>query len=272
MLSTSDPVALLAHITAVARTAGDIALSYFRPGERTTAGVESKAGGSPVTEADHKVDAFLKEQLSRALPQAGWLSEETADTDARLSREFVLIVDPIDGTRGFMNGDPRWAVAIALVQHGSPVLGIVHLPARSETFTGLRGAGAWRNQAPIRASARAELSGALLAGPRTILEAMTRSGLNFLTEPRIPSLAYRLARVAEGSLEVAIASTNACDWDIAAADVIIHEAGGRLTDIAGQRPVYNRLITRHEMLGASPNLLHEAMMAALRNAVAPSDL
>lgn len=269
MLSSTELSALLARMMDDARVAGEIAMGYFRPGERTSASVESKEGGSPVTEADHRVDAFLKHRLGEALPAAGWLSEETADTDARLSRDLVFIVDPIDGTRGFMHGDARWAVAIALVERGRPVAGIVHLPARGETFSAARGLGAFRNSEPVRVSGRADIEGSLMAGPKSTLDAMARGGLRFAAEPRIPSLAYRLARVAEGSLDVGIASTNACDWDIAAADLIIHEAGGRLTDMRGSRPKYNREVTRHEMLGAWPAQLHDGMMAALRGALAP---
>ena len=266
MAANMDRAALLARMTGVASLAGEIAQSYFRLGERTSASIANKEGGSPVTEADHRVDAFLKERLSALLPEAGWLSEETADTPERLSKDLLFIVDPIDGTRAFMTGDPRWAVAIALVEHGLPVLGIVHLPARGETFSASRGGGAWRNAAPISVSARQASEGALIAGPRTTLDALARNGLRFQTEPSIPSLAYRLARVAEGTLDVAIASTNACDWDIAAADVIIHEAGGRLSDVQGSRPRYNRLATRHAMLGAWPRQIHDEMSAALRNA------
>ena len=268
MTANIDTAALMARVTATAVTAGEIASAYFRPGARTSASVESKEGGSPVTEADHRVDAFLKQQLSEALPQAGWLSEETADTEERLTRDLVFIVDPIDGTRAFVHGDPRWAVAIALVERGRPVLGIVHMPARGESFSATLGGGAWRNGEPIRASARQEVAGGLIAGPRSTLEALARNGLQFNTEPRIPSLAYRLARVAEGTLDAGIASTNACDWDIAAADLIIHEAGGLLTDLHGSTPQYNRRETRHDMLGASARQLHNAVIAALRQSLA----
>ena len=257
---------LMRRILDDARAAGEIAMSYFRSGERTSAGVSSKEGGSPVTEADHLVDAYLRERLTAALPGAGWLSEETADTDDRLSRDFVFVVDPIDGTRGFIAGDARWAVAIALVERGLPVLGIVHLPARGETFTAIAGMGARRNGGVITASARAGLAGARLAGPRGTLEAMARGGVSFEAEPKIPSLAYRLVRVAEGSLDAGIASTHASDWDIAAADLILREAGGLLTDMAGERPRYNRTSTRHPMLCASAPHLHEAMLSALRAA------
>ncbi len=268
MNSSDDDHALLRGITGIVGEASRIALDFFRIGEPTRASVQSKAGGSPVTEADHAVDAFLNSRLLSLLPQAGWLSEETADTDARLSRDLVFIVDPIDGTRAFMRGDPRWGVSVALVQEGRPVLGVLAMPARAELFCARAGGGAFCNDAPIHASRRSEIMGARVAGPRSTLDAMQAQGLQFEVEPRIPSLAYRLVRVAEGSLDVAIASTNACDWDIAAADLIIHEAGGRLVDAGGQPPRYNRASSRHAILGAWPEPLHPAMQIVLARASA----
>src|SRR3712207_3855926 len=122
-----DPSAALARtlqprLRETAREAGAIALGFFRSGLKTSARIWSKAGGSPVTEADVAVDAFLKAELSQAVPEAGWLSEETADDPARLSRELVWIVDPIDGTRAFLTGSRDWSVSIALLGGGQPVL------------------------------------------------------------------------------------------------------------------------------------------------------
>ena len=266
-MGQTQDLALLARMTDVERQSGDIAIGYFRPGTGTSARIDSKAGGSPVTEADHRVDAFLASELSKLVPEAGWLSEETEDSDARLSRDLIFVVDPIDGTRAFMTGDPRWAVCIALVSRGEPVLGIVHLPARAETFVASRGGGAFRNNVPIRVASRQDLDGGTFAGPASLLKTLAAAGIGFHTEPRIPSLAYRLVRVAEGTLDASLASTDACDWDIAAADVIVHEAGGRLTDLEGNRPTYNRAETRHGVLGAAPAQLQNELTAALRNAL-----
>ena len=255
---------LLETMRQAAVRGGAIALDYFRPGARTSARIDSKEGGSPVTEADHAVDAFLTRELRRALPQAGWLSEETTDNPDRLSRDLLFIVDPIDGTRAFMSGDIRWAVCIALVQNGQPVAGIIHLPAMGRTFVAHRGGGAFLDDQPIRVSPRASLAGGLIAGPAGMLKDLAASGMDFRMEPRIPSLAYRFARVAEGSLDAGMASTNACDWDIAAADIILQEAGGGLTDPHGLSPVYNRPATRHGFLGAAPGQLKDEMTAILR--------
>ena len=263
-----DNSALLVRLEEIAVTAGQMAMAYFRPGERTSADVQSKEGGSPVTEADHLVDRFLHDTLRPLLPQAGWLSEETADTAERLDRDLVFVVDPIDGTRAFMSGDSRWGVCIGLVANGRPVAGVIHMPARSETFVGALGLGAKRNGLAISVSARPTLSGSVIAGPAGVMKAMAREGLAFDMEPRIPSLAYRIARVAEGSLVAGIASTNACDWDIAAADIILNEAGGQLAGLDGRQPSYNRTDTRHGLLGAAARQLHGELTAILRRATA----
>ena len=263
---TFDAAALLASLVDAARKAGEMALGYFRPGERTSASVESKEGGSPVTEADKLVDLYLKQRLSDLVPQAGWLSEETLDTAARLSRRHIFIVDPIDGTRAFMAGDSRWAVSIALVYDGAPELGIVHLPAQGDTFVALRGHGAWLNDKTIHVSDRPALAGGRIAGPASLLRDLESSGLTFEREARVPSLAYRLVKVGYGALDACLASTDACDWDIAAADLIVREAGGCLTNLAGDSVKYNRPDPRHGVLLASSRRLHGELVAATKRA------
>ena len=261
-----DNAALFASATEAARTAGEMALGFFRPGERTSATVESKEGGSPVTEADRLVDRFLKKRLTETAPEAGWLSEETLDTAERLSRRRVFVVDPIDGTRAFMTGDARWAVSIAFVADGRPEFGIVHLPALAETFVAVRGRGAWRNDVPIAVSSRPSLVGARIAGPKSLLRDLESAGLALVHEPRVPSLAYRLVQVACGALDAGLASTDACDWDIAAADLILHEAGGCLSDLAGRALVYNGPDPRHGVLLAAPRQFHGDLVVATKQA------
>ncbi len=160
-----DDMAFVARTTQLAREAGDIALAYFRRGERTTAAVEHKEGGSPVTEADRRVDDFLRARLPLLEADAGWLSEETIDDRERLSRRRVFVVDPIDGTRAFMAGDPRWGVCIALVEAGRPVVGVVHMPALEATYVAAVGRGALLNGAPMAVAVRQAIDNALIAGP-----------------------------------------------------------------------------------------------------------
>jgi myo-inositol-1(or 4)-monophosphatase len=261
----SDPAGaravLASRIEAILREAGRIALHYFRPGQTTAAEVSHKHCGSPVTEADLRIDAFLRESLPPLSPDCGWLSEETADSPERLDRDSLFIVDPIDGTRGFAAGDPCFAICVALVTHGRPTLGLVHAPALDETFVALSGAGATRNGKAISVSSRENLSGARLAAPEALVADLRRSGLAFAEKPRLPSLAMRLLRVAEGELDGALANGNACDWDIAAADIILHEAGGVLTDLSGRTPVYNRADPKHPALAAAPAGLQQDLIA-----------
>jgi myo-inositol-1(or 4)-monophosphatase len=247
--------------------AGLVALAYFRTGAATAARIFRKAGGSPVTEADYLVDQFLAKRLKPLLPQAGWLSEESKDCLARLSREQLVVVDPIDGTRAFMSGHKGWSIAVALVENGRPLLGVVHAPALGETYVAVEGAGARLNGKPITVSQRAA-GGAIakIAAPKLLAEQLRQEGLDFELQPRIPSLALRIVNVASGALDAAFASANARDWDIAAADVILREAGGQLATLEGSEIFYNRKETSHGPLIAAPEPIHAGATAAARHA------
>ncbi|WP_395664271.1 3'(2'),5'-bisphosphate nucleotidase CysQ [Methylocella sp.] len=256
---------LVASLDEAVRRAGDIALDYFREGQRTSAAVYHKEGGSPVTEADHLVDGFLKKRFGEILPEAGWLSEETEDSPERLSRSLVAVVDPIDGTRAFSLGDRTWAVAVALVQDGRPCVGIVHAPALKQTYVAVRGAGARLNGERIFVSPRPELDDESRVGaPIFLAEELRLAGLRFNLQPRVPSLAMRIAYVASGRLDAGFASENSNDWDIAAADLILEEAGGRLASLDDLPILYNQVETRHGVLTAAPTQIFPAVNAALR--------
>ncbi|SEF58505.1 3'(2'),5'-bisphosphate nucleotidase CysQ [Bosea lathyri] len=243
--------------------AGEIAVALFRPGAMTAARTWSKSGGSPVTEADIGVDTFLRIRLSVLMPEAAWLSEETVDDELRLSRRFVWVVDPIDGTRAFMNGSPDWAVCVALLDEGKPILGVVHAPACNATYTALLGGGAQRNGVTIAASLKTSLAAARIAGPKPMLDALARLETFEPTE-KIPSLALRLVRIADGTIDAGLVSPDARDWDIAAADLVLSEAGGTLTGGTGQPVIYNRETPVHGMLVASSASLAAPLMSALQ--------
>ncbi len=261
--------ALAASFTDIMHHAGELALGYFRQGAKTSAEVFTKPGGSPVTEADFVVDRFLKEKLEALAPEAAWLSEETADTDARLSNGSVLIVDPIDGTRAFVNGDMTWAIAVGLVADGRPILGVIHAPALKETYVAVKGHGAFLNGQKIAVSKRLLLdAGARVAGPIPLADKLKGTGMQFSLQPKIPSLAMRIARVASGDLDAAFASEHAHDWDIAAADLILQEAGGLLSGLADGPLIYNKSDTRHGLLMAAPAQIHAQLNGAFRRAEA----
>jgi len=257
--------ALAACMGEIAVRAGAIALDYFSPGGKTSATITLKDGGSPVSEADLAVDRFLREKLGGLAPDAGWLSEESTDEPARLERQSLFIVDPIDGTRAFIAGDNRWGISLALVSDARPVAAALYMPAIGELYLAASGSGATLNGASIRATNHALLSGANVGGPRKTLEAMINGRTGIIAEARVPSLAYRLARVGSGAIDAALASTNAWDWDIAAADLIVLEAGGLLTGLDGSQPRYNRERPRHGVLAAAGPRLHKPLLAAVQS-------
>ncbi len=155
----------------VVREAGQIALGYW-PGHGHALDSWEKDPGSPVSAADLAVDAFLKRELAGLLPAAGWLSEETVDAPDRLAGGLIWLVDPIDGTRDFIRGRSGWAVSVALISAGRPLIGMLDAPARGEFWHGEAGRGAWRNGARLNASRRTELTGARVPAqvlPRIIL-------------------------------------------------------------------------------------------------------
>lgn len=246
-------------LTAAALRAGELAMRFFRRSPQAWA----KEGGSPVTEADVAVDHLLRTALLGERPLYGWLSEETEDDPARIGRERIFVVDPIDGTRAFIEGDDRWCVSVAVVQAGRPVAAALAVPARRELFTATAGGGAWAGEARLSASARPELAGARVAGPRGWLKSALLHDAAPRLQPHVPSLAYRIAAVATGRLDAAFASPRAHDWDLAASDLLVHEAGGRLTDLAGAAPIYNREIPRHGVLAAANPKLQPHLLAIL---------
>jgi len=263
MARSSDILHLMLDIRAIAEEAGRLALGYFRPGAATAARVEFKDGGSPVTEADLAVDRFLRSRLSALAPEFGWLSEETEDNTDRLSRSHVFVVDPIDGTRAFARGDRDWTIAIGIVENGRSVAGLVHAPVNKVTYEAVSGAGAKRDGQPLSCHKGPDMMAARIAGPRPLIEALDRTAGPFQKAQRIHSLAYRFAAVTDGTIDAAVAEKHAHDWDLAAVDVIVHEAGGFILAPNGERPVYNRSSTTHEALAAGPATLANALAVAL---------
>jgi myo-inositol-1(or 4)-monophosphatase len=251
----------LAELATIVREAGVLAVKTAREGYKHWT---KDHDNSPVTDADIAVDNFLRARLSTLKPDAGWLSEETEDHPPSRMQRSIWIVDPIDGTRAFVAGLPDWAVSAALIESGRPRLAALYAPVTDEMFLAALGHGATVNGKPVRASAGEALPGASIAGPKRYLERLSRIDSAVQPRPKIHSLALRLARVAQGTLDAALASSGSHDWDIAAADLLLHEAGGLLTDLSGSPPAYNRAQTLHgALVGAGPGR-HRAMLALLR--------
>jgi len=245
------------------REAGALALQTFR-GELKN---WTKGKSSPVTEADLAVDALLRERLL-TVGDFGWLSEETDDDPARLAKEQVWIVDPIDGTRAYLAGRPEWAISAALVAAGRPVVAALYAPVTDELFLALAGAGATRNGIPINASASAHLAGAKFAGAKRRLDVLAAIEPRIETVPRVPSLALRLARIATGELDGTFTAPDSHDWDLAAVDLLVHEAGGALTTLRGETLIYNRPDPVHGALVAAGYARHAVLLGLIRDRLA----
>jgi myo-inositol-1(or 4)-monophosphatase len=243
------------------REAGALALSLFRTELKNW----TKGASSPVSEADIAVNELLERRLWGATPDYGWLSEESADDERRLERRLVWIVDPIDGTRGYLAGREDWCVSVALVEDTSPVLAAVFAPASDEFFFAMRSLGATRNDAPICTTSGTVLDFSRVAGPKSLVERLNPSPSEITLHPRIASLALRLCRVAQGELDVAFAGGQSKDWDLAAANLIVQEANGIMTSLSGDQILYNRRDVMHGVLVAAGRDRHASIVSRFRS-------
>jgi myo-inositol-1(or 4)-monophosphatase len=247
------------------REAGALALSLFRTELKNW----TKGASSPVSEADIAVNDLLESRLRSATPDYGWLSEESVDDPSRLGKRLVWIVDPIDGTRGYLAGREDWCVSVALVEDAAPILAAVFVPATDELFFAARGQGASRNGVPIRATSGTELDFSRVAGPKPLVERLRMSSDDIVLHPRIGSLALRLCRVADGRLDAAFAGGQSRDWDLAAADLIVHEADGNMTALSGDAISYNRPEVTHGVLVAAGRERHAGFIEHFRSRPLP---
>lgn len=238
----SDDLELL-RTSAVA--AGIIASGFFRRPVKSW----EKENASPVSEADILVDRYLAASLLQARPDYGWLSEETVDNPSRLDCERVFVVDPIDGTSGFLRGEDSWTVSLAVVENGIPVAGVVYAPARNEMYDAALGEGARFNGRSLKRSRRAGAA-PIIPAAGAVHQEMQAAGLHYTRGPYYPSLAYRLVQVATGKLDAVATRRGSQDWDIAGAAVILGECGIDLADVCAGVPQFNRRDVRHGALAA----------------------
>ncbi len=222
--------ALADAVAEIAAEAGRLAIARWETGFRRW----EKAPGNPVCEIDLLLDALLRERLSALDPAAGWLSEETVDNRDRLEADRVWVVDPIDGTRDYLRGRPGWAVSIALVENGEPLIGVLDAPARGEVWRTVRGQGATRNGAPLRAARRD-----LLAGARVPADQLPAVDTDLTPVFKPNSIALRIAMVAAGEADLVATLRWGNEWDIAAAVLLAREAGATVTNAFGRPLSFN---------------------------------
>lgn len=238
----------LALLVTASQAAAKIALPFWRADPKAW---DKPDAAGPVTEADLAVDSYLRETLTAARPDYGWLSEETPDNPDRLSADQVFIVDPIDGTRAFIDGDGNWAHSLAIAHNGQITAAVVHLPARDRLYCAALGQGATLNAAPIAARQETNAPPSLLANKWSLQNRYWPNG----GPPEIErhfrsSLAYRMALIGEGRFDAMVTFRDTWEWDIAAGALIAAEAGARVSDRFGRALSFN-----------SPNALSKGILA-----------
>jgi len=245
-----------------AHRAGEIATQFSGPEAKRW---DKPEGAGPVTEADLAVNAMLEDMLPKARPDYGWLSEESEDNSDRLARDHVFIIDPIDGTRSFAAGSTTWAHALAVAEQGEVTAAVIYLPQRDLMYTAAKDQGAQCNGAPIAVSDLTDLTMADVLAARPIMEPHHWKGGQApdFTRSYRPSLAYRMAKVADGRFDAMLTLRPSWEWDIAAGDLILREAGGQISDRAGLPLMFNNPHPQLNGVVATNFELHRALIAAL---------
>ncbi|MBU2962897.1 3'(2'),5'-bisphosphate nucleotidase CysQ [Citreicella sp. C3M06] len=257
------PESDLALLIRAARAAAEIATGFAQ----SALNVRRKPDdGSPVTDADMAVDAALSDILRGARPGYGWLSEESIDSTDRLAADSVFIVDPIDGTRSFIEGSDSWAHSLAVARRGKITAAVVYLPLLDRMFDAALGEGARLNGAPLRASTVRDAETARVLVTRPVLEPEHWDGaVPQLSRHHRPSVAYRLGLVAQGRFDAMLTLRASWEWDIAAGALLLSESGARMTDRHGAPIRFNAPDPRHDGILAANPALHANMLARLRH-------
>jgi myo-inositol-1(or 4)-monophosphatase len=243
-----------------ARETGRLVMGYYHDQYE----VKQKGVDNPVTTADVEADRALHRILLEGAPGTGWLSEEAVDSPERLGADQVWVVDPIDGTKEFIGGIPEFSVSIALATAGEITVAALFNPARDELFWAERGAGAYLNGEPIRVSGRSELEGSLVIASRS----ETKRGefeayRSSFQVQEVGSIAYKLGLVAAGRADLTWSLGPKNEWDIAAGVLLVQEAGGEITDPAGEPLRFNRADPLVPGILASNGLLHRGALHAV---------
>ena len=220
-----------------AKEAGDVILKYYKSKYE----IKDKSYHNPVTTADKEADETIKKILMTNFPDYGWLSEETVDSSERLLKEKVWVVDPLDGTKEFIEGIPNFVVSIGLVKEGNPILGILYNPVTKELFSASKGEGAFLNNERISCSSKEKTEEMVILNSRS----ETQHGLwnpyknKFKVLEPIGSVAYKLGLTAAAKADVFASLRPKNEWDICAGNCIINESGGKLIDLNGNQRKYN---------------------------------
>lgn len=230
--------------------AGEMALKYFKKDLK----IWIKEGQSPVSEADYAVDKILKEYFLKERPHYGWVSEESAEKKTAHSSKRTFIIDPIDGTRGYLNKSPIWCISAAIVENGEAVAGALYAPALNEFFKAFSKGGAYLNGFPLQKIEKQTKDNFSMIVPEDFFEEIQYSfDKKILLKDKLPSLAYCLSLFSKNELDFFLINKNCYDWDIAAVDIILRESGHELLDIENQTIRYNQGSNRQKYLCLAPS-------------------
>lgn len=250
----------LALLTQAAKLAGGIALRHWKNSPQVW---EKPDGQGPVSVADLEVNAALEAHLRAARPDYGWLSEESPDSPARLATRTQFILDPIDGTRSFLQGDNAFAHALAVVRDGQAIAGVVYLPAQDRLYAATLVGPATLNGQPIRV-APAQGEPRALTGKATLHPDHWPGGVPALHRHFRASMAWRLCLVAEGAFDAMLTLRPSWEWDIAAGALIAARAGARVTDRTGAPLRFNAADPRSAGVVVAAPALHANLIARLK--------
>ncbi len=202
--------------------------------------VKYKSKNQPVTNADIEIDNFIKDFFKKKTPSFGWVSEETKDNKSRFESEMFWCLDPIDGTRSYISGKPEYTISLALIKKKEPILGLILNPETEELFVAKKQKGAFCNNKKIIVNKNTNISSSKFSISSSEMKRLEK--YNFFNQKNfieMGSIAYKIALVAKGEIDAAFSFTNKNDWDLAASDLILREAGGSIKKISGEKIVYN---------------------------------
>jgi myo-inositol-1(or 4)-monophosphatase len=226
--------------------------------------VKEKGEDNPLTDADIASNNILQAHLTRLLPEAGWLSEESADDASRCQRTDVWIVDPVDGTKEFTLGIPEFVVSVALVREGRPVLGVLYNPIQEQLFVGEVGEGAWYNGVPCRVSSHAPLDGARIVCSRTEMKkGWFDKYLDRLKLMPVGSVAYKFGLVGAGMAEATFTPQPRHEWDIAGGVAFVQAAGGHTSNRHGAAFRFNLPKPLVDGICATNGVIHPHILALM---------
>ncbi len=245
-------------VFAATREAAALALDSWREGKPPASKVWEKSKGHPVSDIDIAVDTLLKQRLSAIIPEAAWLSEETVDDPARLGASLVWLVDPIDGTRDYIRGRSGWCISVALVQDGQPIFAVMSAPVQNKFWVAETGKGATCNGEVLRASQLAVFENVRFPADE---QWQLAGDIQKVVKPN--SIAMRMTMIACDRADMVATLRWGNEWDIAAAHLIVQEAGATVTDAFGKPFVYNKRDPRDFGLICSAPAIHQIMVERL---------